>query len=440
MPLGQKGIKCVIAWFATGFIAIVLALFISLIFEEHIFSKRLQFAYLTSFAFVLSLGLGGLLFVILTHLFKAGWSVVIRRPAEALAGCMPVLLLMFLPISGFIAFGDAALYPWAKEVGYWEKKVNETSSHASTASIQTTRIAYTGTTEKADHNEHHYDPKIMLKKQAYLNIPFYMGRWAVFFLLWILASRYYWRMSVKQDQTADYKLTNRMEGWAPINTLMFALTITFCSFDLLMSLDPMWFSTIFGVYYFTGSFLGAICLIILLILMFQKMGVLVSVNVEHMHDLGKLLFAFVFFWGYIAFSQYMLIWYGNLPEETMWYELHGFTSVPSKITGWTYVGLILLTGQLCIPFVGLLSRHAKRNMAVLSFWSFFLLFMHYIDMWWIVMPMYDSKHVTLGLIEITTLIGLTCLLLGYCVLHFSKHNPVPTHDPRLNDSLGFHNI
>ena len=456
-PITSKANKIARTWIVMGAIGLVVAFGFAMVTDGG--WKQLKFAYLASFAFVLSIGLGGLAFLVLTHLFRAGWSVVVRRPAEAIANTMPVLLILFLPIAGFVASQQGELFPWAVPASHW----SETDSHGETAYAKSdhaeetantnvitvaTQIAEAGhlaavneTVQAEGHGEGHYlNPKMMQAKRPYLNPTFFIIRWAVFFGLWILAARFYWRNSRLQDENGDHTLTNRMEGWSPINTLMFALTVTFASIDILMSLEPLWFSTIIGVYYFAGAFMSAVALMIVMIMMLHRMGTLVSVNKEHMHDLGKLLFAFVFFWGYIAFSQYMLIWYGNLPEETVWYELHGATTVPAQMTGWTVVFFVLVACKLLIPFAGLLSRHVKRNMALLTFWAVWLLVMNYVDMWWFVMPVYDPHHVTIGLIEIGTALGMFALMVGVAMKNFGKAAPVPVKDPRLNDSLGFHNI
>jgi hypothetical protein len=165
-----------------------------------------------------------------------------------------------------------------------------------------------------------------------------------------------------------------------LGMIAFALTVTFASIDLLMSLNPHWFSTIFGVYFFTGCVLAGLISIALLAFWLQANGRLGNaVSKEHYHDLGKLAFAFVFFWGYIAFSQYLLIWYANLPEETQFY-------MPRQIGPWAFVSILLVLCHLFIPFVGLLSRHAKRRRIVLAFWAIWLLAAHWLDLFWLIMP------------------------------------------------------
>src|SRR5206468_417977 len=182
----------------------------------------------------------------------------------------------------------------------------------------------------------------------------------------------------------DVALSDRMQFWSAPATLVMAITITFAAFDFLMSLDPHWYSTMFGVYYMTGSLLAAFAALCLTIAMLQHLGYLTrSITVEHLHDLGKWLFAFVFFWGYIAFSQYMLLWYANIPEETEWLARRGATTVRDQTSAWSWVSLALLFGQLLVPFAGLLSKHVKRNYKALMFWAAWVLIFHWIDMFWL---------------------------------------------------------
>ena len=181
--------------------------------------------------------------------------------------------------------------------------------------------------------------------------------------------------------------------------ILFAVTITFAAFDWIMSLTPHWYSTIFGVYYFSGAVVGLLATVILILFGLQKVGHLTStVTLDHYHELGKLLFAFVVFWGYIAFSQYMLIWYANIPEETVWY-------LPRQQSCWIAVSLILLFGHLLIPFFGLMSRSAKRRPAVLAFWAAWLLVVHWLDVHYLIMPHVVKETFPVGPIDICCVLG-----------------------------------
>jgi hypothetical protein len=215
--------------------------------------------------------------------------------------------------------------------------------------------------------------------------------------------------------------------------LLFAFTVTFASFDWLMSLSPRWFSTIFGVYFFSGAVVAFFAAIILAAMVLQLLGRLkTTVTIEHYHDLGKLLFAFVVFWGYIAFSQYLLMWYANIPEETGWYLVR--QSGP-----WRWVALALLFGNLLIPFCGLLSRHVKRWKWSLAFWAAWLLAMHWLDLYWIIMPNLSPSALPLGAIDACLFLGIGGVYLAGLIHVAGQHPLLPIADPRLGESLAFEN-
>jgi hypothetical protein len=246
---------------------------------------------------------------------------------------------------------------------------------------------------------------------------------------------FFYRNSRLQDRSGDKELTLRMQKWSGPAVVAFGFTLTFASFDWLMSLDAHWFSTIFGVYFFAGCAVGAIAALILAAQYLQQRGLLKeSITVEHYHDLGKLLFGFVFFWGYIAFSQYMLIWYANIPEETQWFLVR-------QTGGWAGISLILLFGHLLLPFPGLLSRHVRRNRLALMGWSAWLLIMHWIDLYWLVMPQLTGKDgPTFGLVDLCCLIGLGAAY-GSAVLWAAGDRAlIAVRDPRLPESLAFKNL
>jgi hypothetical protein len=243
---------------------------------------------------------------------------------------------------------------------------------------------------------------------------------------------------VTQDTSADPKLTVKMNRLAAPALLIFFLTITFGSFDLLMSLDPHWFSTVYGIYYWTGSAIAALASLILILMLLQSRGyVTATITTEHFHDLGKLLFAMTFFWGYIAFSQYMLLWYANLPEETGWYVIRGASTAHPN--AYSPVLVALLFGHLLIPFVGLLSRHVKRNRKLLAFWAGWMLVFHWIDLYWLVMPDLDGKF-HLGLIDLICFIGIGGVFIATAMRIAMQNNLRPISDPRLGESLVFENI
>jgi hypothetical protein len=280
-------------------------------------------------------------------------------------------------------------------------------------------------------------------KVVWLNPTFWTARVVFYLVFWSAVAVYFWRQSRKQDETGDPSISSRLQTIsAPLFLLCF-LTMTFGAFDIIMSLDPDWYSTILGIYYFAGCADGFVATLIITVALLQKFGyVRQSINREHYHDLGKWLFCFVFFWGYIAFSQYMLIWYANIPETTYWFANRGATTNPdTQITawGWTIVSLTLLFGRLLIPFGGLLSRHVKRNLGSLIFWAVWILVFHWIDVFWLVMPEY-SRSLSFGLPEILCLIGLGGVFVGAMIWRMSSAALRPLRDPRLPESLVFTNF
>jgi hypothetical protein len=464
---------------AVGIAGLLLALMAAMLADHGM--VRFAHAYTTSYAYWLSIALGGLFFVIGTHLFKGGWCVVVRRPAEVLGASMPYLAILFVPILVFVIAGNGSLYEWAQPYSvmgeYGSSHAAETDAtggghaessattilpsaqaaesdasgdsteggagHGDDSASHGSEGAHAGGGE-GEHGGHGMAHYVKLK-QPYLSYWFFIVRWVLYFGIWAGLGLWFWRQSTQQDRDGNVQRTWRMEKVSAPAALLFGLSLTFASFDLLMTLDPLWYSTIFGVYYFAGCFLGAVAVMILGILGLQQFGFFRSVNVEHFHDLGKLLFAFVFFWGYIAFSQFMLYWYANLPPEIAWYQVHGFTTQPANAAqvGWGVVGIVLLVAHLLIPFAGLLSYKAKRNTRVLAFWAVWLLVIHWVDMIWLVMPEVTGRGLSFGAMDIFLLIvtfaGVGGLTAAGVIRTASQHSLVSMGDPRLSESLAFEN-
>ncbi|MDX1418470.1 MAG: hypothetical protein R3181_00770 [Rubricoccaceae bacterium] len=311
------------------------------LFADH---QRFFYAYLVGWVFCVSIAIGALFFVMIQHITKARWSASLRRIPEQLAANFPLLAVLGIPI----LFGLHDLYHWTHEELY-------------------------------EVGGAYYDP-ILVGKQGYLNVPFFLARLAAYFLLWSYLGRRLYVLSVRQDTEPSVENTlkaRRVSGWGiPLASVATA----FASYDLLMSLDPHWFSTIYGVYFFAGGWLGALCLTTFLALLFRKAGYLEDViTVEHYHDMGKFIFGFVVFWAYIAFSQYMLIWYADLPEETQWF-IDRFTN------GWESLSWALLIFHFALPFFILILRSSKRILPVLAVMCGWLLVMHWIDLYWQALP------------------------------------------------------
>jgi hypothetical protein len=356
---------------------------------------KLQRAYLVAFMYVLSVALGALWFVTIQHLTNAKWSVVVRRVAEILASNMWLVAVLSLGVVVPMLLGSTDLYVWL--------------DHA--------RV-------EQDHVLHH--------KSAYLNIQFFTVRWLLYFGFWIWLARRFLRLSVQQDREGGSEISNTLRRISAPSMIVFALTLTFCAIDLVMSLDALWFSTMFGVYYFAGCVLAGYSTLGLFLMWIQSKGRLTtSVNSEHYHDIGKMMFAFTIFWAYIAFSQFMLIWYADVPEETHWYHWRFEGS-------WKVVSALLLVAHFVVPFFGLMSRHVKRNKRSLAFWAVWILVIHYVDLFWLVYPN-GSGDVPLGAVDILCWLGVLGLFGAVSVRRAQKINLIPTGDPRLADSLAFEN-
>jgi hypothetical protein len=211
------------------------------------------------------------------------------------------------------------------------------------------------------------------------------------------------------------------------------LTLTFAGFDWLMSLQPHWYSTIFGIYVFAGGFASALAALALLTLALQKAGVVKSVStVEHRHDIGKLLFAFTVFYAYISFSQYFLIWYANIPEETIFYAQRW-------VGGWKAASLVLVFGHFVIPFALLLSRAGKRSPLVLGLAAGVILFSHWADMYWLVMPVLDAATPRLSWVDLAGLLGPVSALLLWVAERAAREPLYPVGDPRLREAVRLEN-
>lgn len=357
---------------------------------------QLQRAYLVAFMYVLSIALGALWFVTIQHLTNAKWSVVVRRVAEILASNMLLVAALSLGVVVPMLAGSTDLYVWL--------------DHA--------RV-------EQDHILHH--------KSAYLNIQFFCVRWLFYFGFWTWLGRRFLRLSVQQDSEGGSQISTVLQRMSAPSMIVLALTLTFCAFDLLMSLDATWYSTMFGVYYFAGCVLAGYSTLALALMWIQSKGRLShSVNQEHYHDIGKMMFAFTVFWAYIGFSQFMLIWYADIPEETHWYHW--------RFEGdWKVVSALLLGAHFVVPFFGLMSRHVKRNKSSLAFWAVWILAIHYVDLYWLVYPN-GQGDVPIGAVDLLCWVGVLGVFGAGAVWRAQKVNLIPTGDPRLADSLAFENV
>ncbi len=350
--------------------------------------QQFFFSYLVAFVFWATITLGGLFFVLIHNTTHAMWSTVLRRIIEMIMMTVPVMAILVIPV----LFGIHDLYHWS-------------------------------------HEDVVAGDALLQKKAAYLNIPFFIIRTVFYFAVWFVLSFYLSRISRQQDNAYDPEQKEKLRRRSAPGILLFALTITFASFDWLMSLDPHWYSTIFGVYIFAGSFLSAIAVVVLILASLKKRDILTNViTVEHLHDLGKFLFSFTVFWGYMAFSQYFLIWYANIPEETIWF-LHRWEG------SWKIITLLLVFGHFIIPFLALMPRAAKRNFNFMKIISLWILLMHWFDLYWIAMPTLHKHGIHFSWMDATALIGMGGIFIWYFWRIYLKGALVPVNDIKLADSI-----
>ena len=423
--LGARAGRWVSKFVGVGAIALAIAIVLGLTGTEATTSRFLH-AYLTSYMYFTSICLGALFFVIIMQVTSAGWSATTRRIAELITMNLPLMAVLSLPILASVFMGNATLFSWV------DPHIVDNAKPGLSHLIET--------------------------KEAYLNPTFFTIRLAIYFLIWIGVANWFRKNSMAQDVSGDPTLTNRMKKFAAPAIPLFALSIAFFSLDMLMSLDPTWFSTIFGVYYFAGSFGVFMALLgILSNKLGAKDGILSGfIRDEHFHDIGKLTFAFVMFWGYIAFSQYILIWYANIPEETAWYH-------ERETLYWGHVG-VLFAVRFAIPFLGLMSKHMKRVPGRMIIFGGWIMAMHYYDMFFLTMPSqiqtlgyleanattpeaaealaaaaHSFESMPFGILEILCLVGMGGIFCAGIARAFSKNSILAVRDPRMTESLHFHN-
>ena len=375
--------------------------------------RAFSYVYLVNYCFLLSIVVGCLFFVTIMHLTRAGWSATVRRIAELYSMCILPMLILFLPILIPVVAGQGIVYSWV-EGGY--SAIGDPEHAAEIAALPMAER-----------------PPIEIMKSAFLNPTFFAVRICVYFAIWTFMAWFYLRTSLKQDETGDKHLTSRMQAFSAPAMIIFASTVVFASFDIEMTLSPLWFSTMFPVYFFAGAVLSSLSTITLTALWLQHTGrVTDEITTEHYHDMGKLMFGFVVFWGYIAFSQFLLIWYANIPEETFWYNLR------INQPGWQTVSIILLVGHLFIPFFLIMGRTARRNKFVMAGACVLLLVMHWVDHYWLIMPQYDPtmQSPAPGIVQnLPCMIGMIAIFIALFCLIARDRPLIAIKDPRLGEAL-----
>ena len=369
--------------FALGLAGFALVVCVAGLLDE---PRRVVFSYLTAVTFFVTIGWGAVFFVCLHHLTGALWSVSVRRLMEGVMITLPAAALAFLPL----AFGLSELYEWT-------------------------------------HHEVVAADALLAEKSVYLNTPFFLLRTVVYFTVWTIGSLLFYRQSIAQDRDPHGRGVADSVRWSGPFLLATFVTVTFASFDWLMSLEAHWYSTVFGVYIYSGSAVGFVAALILIVEAFHRSGKLRDViGVEHQHDLARWLFTLTAFWAYIAFSQYMLIWYANLPEETVWFQRR-------LAGGWRTVALALVVGHFVVPFLVLMSRAAKRNRTVLTVTAALVLVMHYVDLYWIVMPVL-TPAATPYWTDAAALVAVGSVVTAAFWWGLRERPLAPVGDPRLAES------
>ncbi|MBV70469.1 MAG: hypothetical protein CMH52_03885 [Myxococcales bacterium] len=340
-----------------------------------------------------TISLGCLFIVLIHHITGAMWSTAVRRLAENIAAALPYMALLMLPVL-FIGMHD--LYHWT-------------------------------------HGDAVAKDAILQSKSGYLNTVFFSVRTVLYFALWIVIARFYRKYSVKQDATGDVAYTFKMRWWAPLSILAYALSVSYAGFDWIMSLDPHWFSTMFGVIIFAGGMVSGFATLGLYGLWLTKNGTLKNtINEWHFHDCAKLMWGFVIFWTYTSFSQYFLIWYGNIAEETAWYYVR-------MHHGWERIGILVILGHFALPFWVLLSRHMKRSRYAFALVAAWMIFMHYVDLYYMAMPnLHHGFHPSW--MDLACFVGIGGVFLA-AVMRVSGKDAIVAHrDPQLHASLNYDNF
>lgn len=357
--------------------------------------RYLCHSYLANFVYVFTFSLGALFFILVQFLTRAGWSTSIRRVAEILMMMIPYLALLFLPIIAMLFWGSSALYEW-----------NGKNIHNSV---------------------------IASKASFYLSKEFFTARTVVYFTFWILTANWFFRISRAQDESGDSELSLLRQKWAGPLIMLFSLSASFAAFDWLMSIDADWYSTIFGVYLFAGSQMSFFAVMIVINMLLQNAGKIQKlVTVEHFHDMGKFLFGFVMFWSYIAFSQLVLIWYANIPEETFWYQVR-------LDNGWLTFSYCIIPIHFIIPFLFLMSRHIRRNRTALTIGAVWLLFAHWYDMTFLVMPNAGPAQLVPLFGHLLGGFGMLSIFASMFIWRADGVPLVAMRDPRLPEAMSYTN-
>lgn len=352
-------------------------------------SEQFFRSYLFGFLFWSGIALGSMVIAMIHGLTGGGWGAVIRRILESSIRTLPLLALLFVPVLA----GITKIYVWTNP--------QEVAAHES-----------------------------LRHKVAYLNIPFFSVRSAIYFALWILLAYLINKWGRRQDEEGETQLvSNKRQFISGIGLLLYGLTMTFASIDWMMSLEPEWASTIYGMFIITGQVLSAFAFTITVASILVNYKPLSDVmEPVHFHDLGKLTLAFVMIWAYLAISQFLIIWAGNLPEEIPWY-IHRLNN------GWQVIALGLVLFHFTLPFLLLLSRQNKRNTRILTIIAVFILFMRMVDLFWLVMPDFNHEGFHVSYLDFLLPIGIGGIWLAAFFWQLKTRPVIPVNDPIIKEAL-----
>ncbi len=347
--------------------------------------RRFLESYLVAWLLCLGVAVGCLGILALHHLSRGGWGLMIRRILEAAAGTLPLVAVAFLPI--LLSLGK--VYHWATPEGAAE---------------------LTG------------------GKAIYLDPTFFTARFILYFVIWGGLAWWLIKLSRRQDATADPALFRRMQALAAPTLGIYALVATFASVDWLMSLDPGWYSSLFGVYFIGGHAVSALAFVVpVAVWLRHREPMSTAFRPVHFQDYGKLMLAFVMLWAYFAVSQLLIIWSGNLAEEVSWY-VHRVEGV------WKLISILLGLLHFALPFLLLLSRDLKRSRRLI--WvAILLLAVRWLDLFWQAAPVFGDGGPVFHWLDVVTVVALGSLWFGFFARSLSRHSLLPIHDPFMEEAL-----
>ena len=345
--------------------------------------------------YFMAIALAGTFFVAVNYLAQSGWNVVVKRVPEAMGQFLPFSAVVMLII--FI-FGGHDVYHWTHSYLY-------------------------------EVGSEYFDP-ILAGKRAYLNQPFFLIRVVLYFIIWIGFTYMLRKESLREDLNGGLDHYNKSVKLSAIFIVLFAITSSTSAWDFLMSVESHWFSTLFGWYTFAGLFVSGIAVIILTTIFLKRNGYMPDVNANHLHDLGKFLFGFSVFWTYLWFSQFMLIWYVNLPEEVTYYM--------NRINNYPVLFGANLIINFILPFLILMTRDAKRKMQVMTIVAIIVFLGHWLDYYLVVMPGVVGSHGIIGFAEIGTLLGFAGAFMFVLLNSLTKASLQPKNHPMLGESIHHH--